>query len=502
MVPQKMKEAFKNEVKSEAGTKPAKTDIGGMIIDKIITDARVRWALVALVVVACIALGIRIYSTLKGPEGTAVNQAVLTVATENAKITPFEQHLKITGTIWARDHLTVGAEIGGLKVDAIKVDEGDFVTKGQLLVSLNSSLLEAQLDREQARLSRARANLDKTIQPNRPMDIARLEFAVQHADAIISQEEANIKRAKANLVNAQQNTVRYKQLRSEGAVSQEDLDNKTTTENTFAADLSNAEEKLRAAKFSKQQAQESLKLAKEGGSSEDVSMAKADLAEGRATVDHIRAQIAQTFIRAPEDGWIVKRHVHLGDISSVSEPLFEMVKNNHLEVRAEMPENDLPLLKPGQEVEFATLSRPDLKFKGIVREVSPMVDRDTRLALARIDIPFDHNVRKPGMFVNGIVDLGEIPSLTVPSKAVLDRDGRKIVFVFKDGKVFSRIVKTGETFENHTQILSGLKKGEAVVVTGAGFLKDGDIVRLGEEGNIQDSDSTMSADQGAKSTEK
>ena len=64
MVPQKMKEAFKNEVKSEAGTKPAHTDIGGMIIDKIITDARVRWALVALVVVACIALGIRIYSTL------------------------------------------------------------------------------------------------------------------------------------------------------------------------------------------------------------------------------------------------------------------------------------------------------------------------------------------------------------------------------------------------------------------------------------------------------
>ena len=456
-------------------------DWAGVIIDKIAGSPGLKIALIVIAVAAVVAVGIRIYTNLKGPETTAVNQAVLTVGTEKAAIRPFSEHLKVSGTIWARDHLTVGAEIGGLKVDSIKAEEGDFVKEGQVLATLNASILKAQLSGEEARLARARANLDKTIQPNRPMDIARLEFAVRHANAVISQEEANVVRAKANLQNAIQNTLRYKKLRTEGAVSQEDLDNRQTTENTMAADLANAEEKLKAAQFAKRQSEESLKLAREGGSREDVSMARADLQERQATIDHIRAQLAQTVIRAPEDGWIVKRHVHIGDISSISEPMYEMVKNNTLEVRADLPENDLAKLQTGQVVHFATLSDPPHKFDGKVREVSPMINQDTRLAMARIDIPFNAKVLKPGMFVNGAVDLNSTPSLTVPSKAVLDRDGRKIVFVYQDEKVFSRVVQVGENADNFTQIKSGLEEGDAVVVTGAGFLKDGDIVRLGEE---------------------
>ncbi|HMO24021.1 MAG TPA: biotin/lipoyl-binding protein, partial [Candidatus Melainabacteria bacterium] len=208
-------------------------DWAGVIIDKIAGSPGLKLTLIVVAVAAVVAVGIRIYTNLKGPETTAVNQAVLTVGTEKAAIRPFSEHLKVSGTIWARDHLTVGAEIGGLKVDSIKAEEGDFVKEGQVLATLNSSILRAQLSGEEARLTRARANLDKTIQPNRPMDIARLEFAVSHANAVISQEEANVVRAKANLQNARQNTLRYKKLRTEGAVSQEDLDNRQTTENTM-----------------------------------------------------------------------------------------------------------------------------------------------------------------------------------------------------------------------------------------------------------------------------
>ena len=85
------------------------------------------------------------------------------------------------------------------------------------------------------------------------------------------------------------------------------------------------------------------------------------------------------------------------------------------------------------------------------------------------------------MFVAGVVDLGKKSSLTVPSKAIIDRDGRKIVFTLKEDKVYARPVKTGDSTGELTQIIDGVKKGEQVVVTGGGFLKDGDIVRVGQE---------------------
>lgn len=481
MVSTKMKEALKKE--TEPGTKSKSNDLAGVVIDKVSASKKLQLLLIAIGVALVVALGVRIYTNLKGPEGTSVNQAVLTVATGKAKITSFEQHLKITGTIWAKDPLTIGPEVGGLRVNSIKVDEGDFVKRGQVLATLNSTILKAQLERETANYKRAKANLDKTIQPNRPMDIAKLEFAVRHASALISQEEANILRAKANLKNAVQNTARYKQLRAQGAVSQEDLDSRQTTEDTFRADLSQAQEKLNAAKFAKRQAQESLKLAKEGGSNEDVSMARANLLESSANVKHTKAKIAQTIIRAPEDGLITRRHCHIGDISSTSQPFFEIIKNNRIEVRAEVPEDDLPFLKKGQGVKFTSLSKPDVVLDGVVREISPMVERETRLAMVRVDVPFNHEVWKPGMFVAGQVELGIKPSLTVPSKSILDRDGRKIAFVLDNDKVFARTIKTGESANNRTQVLDGLKEGEVIVTSGAGFLKDGDIVRIAQEKN-------------------
>ena len=138
-------------------------------------------------------------------------------------------------------------------------------------------------------------------------------------------------------------------------------------------------------------------------------------------------------------------------------------------------------LKKGQKVTFTSLSKPDESLEGVIREISPIVERETRLAMARVDVPFNHEVWKPGMFVSGKVKLSIKPSLTVPTKSVIDRDGRKIVFVLDKEKVFARTVKTGESANNLTQILDGLKEGEMIVTSGAGFLKDGDIVRVGQD---------------------
>jgi RND family efflux transporter, MFP subunit len=412
---------------------------------------------------------------------SSADQAVLTVAVEPVAITKLHRHLKVNGTVSAWDPLTIGSEIGGLRIATVPVEEGDVVSKGQVLATLNASLLQAQLEKEQALLERARVNVEKQRQPNRPMDLARLKAAVAQATAEVAQKEAGVVRAKSSLKNAEVNTDRYKALRAEGAVSAMDLDNKTMMQETAQADLRTADESLVAARFVRDQAMERLKLAQEGGMREDIEMARSEFAEKEATVKHIRAQLAQTVIKAPTHGLIVKRLAHIGDITVANEDMFQMVRENRFEVRAQIPEQDLSILKPGQKVEFSSAASGDAKIIGTIREMSPSVDSDTRLATARIDIPYERGYL-PGMFVSGITDLGEVAAVAVPSTAVLDKDGRKIVYVLQGNKVFSRAVKVGESTNNFLEILSGVEQGEQVVTRGGGFLKDGDIVRVSQEG--------------------
>ena len=441
-----------------------------------------KWPIIIVTALILIFGGFRIAANLIKAPKESTDKAVLTVSTSQAIPRKIHRHVKVTGTIWAWDPLTIGSEIGGLRIETVPVEEGDIVQKGQVLATLNSALIRADLEQKRAQLNHATINLEKTKQPNRPMDIARLRAALAQAQAVVSQEEANVTRAKANLRNASNNTKRYAALRKEGAVSAEDLDNRTTTEQTNRADLKNAEQRLTAARFAYDQAKEILKLALEGGMEEDIQMARAQISELQAAVKHDEAQLAQTVIRAPTDGLIIKRLAHIGDISVANEDMFQIVRENRFEVRAEVPEQDLAHLSSGQQVVFERAGHADQTIEGTVREISPLVDRDTRLATVRIDIPYKKGWL-PGMFVSGLVDLGESEALTVPQVAVLDKDGRKIAFVLEPekGQVFSKTIKPGERSGKYVEVLSGLEKGDRVVSRGAGFLKDGDHVRVQEK---------------------
>jgi HlyD family secretion protein len=440
-----------------------------------------NWKPIVIVVslIACTALGIRIFQNFSKPIKDDGDKAVLTVTVEDASKRAIHQTLKLAGTVWAWDPLTIGAEVGGLRIDDVTVEEGDIVRKGQILAKLNSSVIRAQLEKERARLQHARINLEKTKQPNRPMDINRIKAIVAQATAIVSQEEANVVRAQANLKNAKLSSARYKILKKDGAVSTEDLDNKETAAATAEADYRNAVQKLEAARFAKTQATENLKLALEGGMQHDIDMASVDILETEASVKQLEAQVAQTIIKAPASGLITKRLAHIGDVTMANEDLFQMVRDNRFEVRAQVPEQDLHRLKSGQIVEFQGAAGE--KMIGKIREISPLVDSNSRLATVRIDIPYDpESGWRPGMFVSGKVDLGAVQALVVPAPAVVDKDGRKIVYIFEDRRVFSREVKTGERSGNFVEIESGIRPGEKVVTTGSGFLKDGDQVRIGE----------------------
>ena len=411
-------------------------------------------------------------------KASQTSQVVMTVSTTPAHEKIVDRHLSVDGSICAWDPLAISAETAQLRVESINVDEGSLVKKGQILARLNASVLNAQLAQQKAHLNADEATLRKAIQPNRIEDINSWKAALQQAEATLAQEEANLLRARANAANLQENSRRYTELCKVGAVSQMDTQAKITDAKTSAADVAAAEKRVEAMKFSLRQAHEKLNMAERGGRQEDISISASTLAETKAHIQQLEAEIAQTVIKAPTDGKIIKRDVHLGEISSVGKAMFTMVREGRLELRAQVPEVDLPRIKHGMTVNMSATGDGALPIVGRVREVSPMVDEKTRLGIARIDVPSAGTYLKPGLFYHADIALGKEKSLVVPCRAVLNRSEKDVVFVFKDGRSALRQVTIGEPLEGgEIEIISGLKAGESVIVSGAGFMKDGDQVR-------------------------
>jgi HlyD family secretion protein len=374
---------------------------------------------------------------------------VLTVTAIKPVFKNIAQTLNVTGTIAAWDLLSVSPSVNGLKVVGINTEAGNYVHKGQVLVKLDDSMLQAQLLSARARLANAEAQLSKARQPNRSQDISR--------------QQAALSQAEANLENARANASRFESLFAKGAISKSDLDLRRTTLETSEA-LYNQEKQR-------------LSLLIEGSRVEDINIANATVADARAQIEQLKVQLAQTSVLSPDDGLVLDRLVHYGDISSSQGKLFNIVRNNRFELQAKVPENDLRMISPGSLVEISSDANPDLKTTGKVRQIGPGVDQASRQATVKIDL-----VNIPGLqtgqFVKGKITTGSIRRLIIPAKSIINTDGTEHVFVLDKDIARSQPVITGTRSGNMVEVVSGLKEPDRIIGEGAGFISDGDKVKI------------------------
>lgn len=434
------------------------------------------WLLVGLALAVAVGSFLLLRAMLKKPivTGQTEKPAVVTVSAQPAVFRSLQRTLAVTGTVSAWDELPIGSEANGLRIEAVHVDEGDFVTRGQVLAELNSSILSAQLQALRARYASATASIEKAIQPNRPQDVAALESALRQAETTIDQERSTLLQAQANLQNAQTNATRYETSLSQGFVTVQEAENRQTELQRQRALVQFAQQRVEAARFAAEQARQRLQLAQAGGRQEDVEIARATQAEIAAQIQQVEAQLAQTSIVAPDSGLIVKRQAHIGDIASPGKTLFTMVRQNRLELRAQVPEVDLDEVRDGMPV---ALEFDGKKTTGKVFQISPVVDPTTRLGTIRVAVPAQSGLR-PGMFVRGVISLGGRQALSVPAQAVQGDADKYFVYTL-DGNLVHRVaVETGARAADRIEIVSGLKPDDKVVVDGAGFVNDGDTVTV------------------------
>lgn len=202
--------------------------------------------------------------------------------------------------------------------------------------------------------------------------------------------------------------------------------------------------------------------------------ARRSTARAQRDAAQLRRDFAQ--LRAPADGIISKRLVQPGQVVAAGTELLRLIRDGRLEWRAELPEAELARITPGAIV---TLPAADgSTVEGVIRAVSPGVDSDTRTGTIYADLP-QPGALKIGSYVEGRIVTGAGEALLVPVASVVQRDGIAYVFTVEGGKVARRVrVQTGATTDGRVEIVQGLKAGTRIVEQGAGFLGDGDVVRV------------------------
>ncbi|WP_184522594.1 efflux RND transporter periplasmic adaptor subunit [Variovorax sp. Sphag1AA] len=332
-------------------------------------------------------------------EAASTARPTLTVTVAKPETNELNVTLSANGNVAAWQEASIGSEANGLRLAEVRVNVGDAVKKGQVLAV----------------------------------------FSGESVDADVAQAKASLAEARATAADAAGTANRARTLQATGAMSQQQINQYTTAEQT--------------------------------------AKARVEAAEAVLAAQQVRGR--NTKVMAPDDGVISSRTATVGSVVSAGTELFRLIRGGRLEWRAEIMSGDLGRIVVGTPA--VVVSATGATVNGKVRSVAPTVDPQTRAALIYVDIPdVQQNTGiKAGMFAHGDFMLGRSHAVTVPLASVVPRDGfNHLLLMQADSRVSMLRIETGRRVADRVEITTPLPPDARVVVQGAGFLNDGDLVRV------------------------
>ena len=349
-------------------------------------------------------------------------QRVPSVTVATATQAEVVNRVSISGTLEPYREVLVYPLVTGFPIEALMVDVGAEVAKGDTLAQLNVDTLNAQLSQ------------------------AKAEFA--RAEAGVRQAQSQITSAKASAAQARSVLERNQQLDRSGNVTQAALDQAVANSQTADAAVASAEDGL--------------------------EVARAQVLQAQAQLDIAQLDLDHATIKAPTAGIISARNAQVGAIANNSaEPLFRMIQDGVIEVQADVIETELAQISVGDP---AQLEIPGAgTVAGSVRLVAPTVDATNRLGDVRVSLE-GSNMLRTGLFAGGWIITDRHEGLTVPTTAILTDAKGDYLLEVQDNTLIRRDVTAGFIWNDIREVISGLDDGAVVVARASAFFSDGDKV--------------------------
>lgn len=383
------------------------------------------------------------YKLLKTPSGIPVIIA-------QAEIKPVQDNVFATGQV----RLVEKQEFYSYEettVKEINVIPGELVHKGQVLGLLDAGDLEDKLNNAKANYVMQLSNLENALNP-RPEEIAQLQ--------------ADCNKAGASYEYAQKNFARLKQLHEQGIISPQELET--------------AELELMAKEAEYENAESRLKIKTSGPTGPELTSLKAQVEQARIQMELAQRQLDRATLTAAMDGVVIAVEVAEGDHINPGARLITIGNTDKVEVVAGVSEADSGRLKNGQPVKVTAAALPDREYTGIVHSVSPGALVKTGNQGSQIEVPLivkitgDAEGLRTGYTVDLTITTVNIEkALVVPYEAVVEKDGKRVVYVVENDTAREKEVETGLDIDLYTEIGSGLKEGDKVVVSPDELIVDG-----------------------------
>ena len=401
------------------------------------------------------------------------------------------------------------------RVKTVLVQNGDRVSQGQLIATLDPGPLIGQEQQAaaavrsaSAALEQAKANYASSVKTNSAAiqaartNVQASKMALQKLMAGSRPEEiANAQAAEAAahaaVISAQQSLARQQSLLAAGLVAKKDVQAAELQLATAQAALKSAQQDLlmkekpnrpqdvAAARIAVQQSQDALNAAQAASSQNqvkqgDVAVAEQQLASAQGALAAARAQLAAQFIRAPVSGIILQRSVNPGEYVDTTGAICTIADLSRVRVILQVPSSSVSAVRPGDVVDFTADSQPGRTYQALVSLVG------TAVTMAGNTVPVEAIAANPTgqLRDNGFVHARILTAthqhvLTVPASSIVLLENKPTVFVVSaDNVAHAHPVGEGIREGALVEILSGLKSGDRVVTSGAYELNDGTRVKI------------------------
>lgn len=358
-------------------------------------------------------------------EEVEIEEVIKPVSIMEANTMKYSNDIEISGNIKPSQLIKRGFKVAGV-IENVNVEEGDIVSQGDVLMTLNSHDYELGVIAARSQYDSINMELNSKI------------------NSAVNKAGANVEFIKTQLD-------RVKRLHEKGAVS-------TKTVEELELRLLVAENEL-------QEAQDAR----------DTSISQ--LRQLEAALDLAQSQLDDTVLTSPIRATVVKQISEIGETTAPGYPVLVLGQLDTLEVEVGIPDRLIDHVKKGEEVKVFVYGL-EKEINGIITSIDSTADIETRTFGVKIEIDNSEGDIKPGMIANVIMPQKDMDSIMLPIDAVTDDVEGSFVFVYDEEEqtVEKRIVQAGEVYQDKIQILEGLENGELVVFQGQYGLLDGEQV--------------------------